>query len=854
MANIQGFGEIIGNLSRSVINTAFNAAANSASRAMDGFTVQEITGAGNIDDVTHYPVLNRTMPLLLYGPVPPGRFLGTRPAYHVILHATNSSRMFSMLRSDNRKEAEDTFVLYKESFPLLVECDPMICDTNKLDAMARKLRENPGWTAPHLASSSGLLNCLKHEKMKVKLNEQEGTMLRTPLQIAIDQGNIGVISTLLELGVDVTIADIKGNSVFHVAATKSLPAFQLLLDKLPIRHHELLNHINAEGFTPLHSACKNNNAEIVKTLLAAGANSNVSSQLQGFPIHVAVKAQSVLCLQELVAHNPSQLQMKDLQEGGSPLHWAAGPETLIPLLDLGCDPNTTDANGLTPLHNAVRRGCLKSTIYLLCHGAFPDMKGGEDDDTPLHVASRLCSKTLMQALIVFGCDVNLLNKRGDNSRHLVCTSQRSDKDQVLYILSAIGAMRCSPSKASSCVDGCKFSGSFEGSQPPNFPTHGAVNLMHEALSALGNIQAGGSGHHNNNNKTDSAATSSFADSLDPINLGGRLLCLDGGGIRGMVLTQMLAVIQKELDLPVIEMFDWIAGTSTGGILALALSVGKTPLETQCIYMRLKDKVFVGERPYSATVMEEFLKQEFGCETTMGSIHRPKVMIMTALVDRRPVDLHIFRNYISPSVLMGETEVCEVDHSSQCVWEAAKVTGAAPSYFRLDNDKFIDGGLISNNPTLDAMTEMQRFKTAMKKLGYFRNGEKFPTTVVSLGTGIPPKTSSTASAIDITWPSGIFDTITKVPRLASLVNLLIDQATQSEGQVVERARAWCSSIDVPFFRFSPQMTVDVGLDEKNDVTLINLLWETRCFMMSNKDTILKMKHILVQQQQSRVPTR
>lgn len=53
MANIQGFGEIIGNLSRSVINTAFNAAANSASRAMDGFTVQEITGAGNIDDVSN---------------------------------------------------------------------------------------------------------------------------------------------------------------------------------------------------------------------------------------------------------------------------------------------------------------------------------------------------------------------------------------------------------------------------------------------------------------------------------------------------------------------------------------------------------------------------------------------------------------------------------------------------------------------------------------------------------------------------------------------------------------------------------------------------------------------------------
>jgi calcium-independent phospholipase A2 len=74
---------------------------------------------------------------------------------------------------------------------------------------------------------------------------------------------------------------------------------------------------------------------------------------------------------------------------------------------------------------------------------------------------------------------------------------------------------------------------------------------------------------------------------------------------------------------VIDLFDWVAGTSTGGILALALACKKSPLETQCIYMRLKDKVFVGERPYSANVMEEFLKKEFGSETRMGSIERPK---------------------------------------------------------------------------------------------------------------------------------------------------------------------------------------------------------------------------------------
>lgn len=51
---------------------------------------------------------------------------------------------------------------------------------------------------------------------------------------------------------------------------------------------------------------------------------------------------------------------------------------------------------------------------------------------------------------------------------------------------------------------------------------------------------------------------------------GRLLCMDGGGIRGLVLVQMLLEIERIADTPIHHMFDWVAGTSTGGILALAL--------------------------------------------------------------------------------------------------------------------------------------------------------------------------------------------------------------------------------------------------------------------------------------------
>lgn len=55
--------------------------------------------------------------------------------------------------------------------------------------------------------------------------------------------------------------------------------------------------------------------------------------------------------------------------------------------------------------------------------------------------------------------------------------------------------------------------------------------------------------------------------------GGRLLCLDGGGIRGLVLVVILLELEKELGCPVIHCFDWVAGTSTGGILTLGLAAG-----------------------------------------------------------------------------------------------------------------------------------------------------------------------------------------------------------------------------------------------------------------------------------------
>lgn len=131
----------------------------------------------------------------------------------------------------------------------------------------------------------------------------------------------------------------------------------------------------------------------------------------------------------------------------------------------------------------------------------------------------------------------------------------------------------------------------------------------------------------------------------------RLLCLDGGGIKGLVLIQMLIALEKEAGRPTKELFDWIAGTSTGGILALAiihgmcgfiishcfyyfflstfkaltfpLCSGKNMEYLRCLYFRMKEQVFKGSRPYESAPLEDFLKKEFGENTKMTDVQHPR---------------------------------------------------------------------------------------------------------------------------------------------------------------------------------------------------------------------------------------
>lgn len=270
---------------------------------------------------------------------------------------------------------------------------------------------------------------------------------------------------------------------------------------------------------------------------------------------------------------------------------------------------------------------------------------------------------------------------------------------------------------------------------------------------------------NNGSPTESdvASTSSAAEKMDvdrdEFHGRGRLLCLDGGGIRGLVLVQLLIEIEQLSRTPIAHMFDWIAGTSTGGILALALGSGKTLKQCMCLYLRMKQIAFVGSRPYSSDPLEQVLKDNLGEFSCMSDIKYPKLMITGVMADRKPVDLHLFRNYKCASDILGivtatsNRRVPPHPPEEQLLWRAARATGAAPSYFRAFG-RFLDGGLIANNPTLDALTEIHEYNMALTHVG--REKEAIPVScVLSLGTGLIPVTE--LKEIDVFRPDSIWDT-------------------------------------------------------------------------------------------------
>ncbi|KAJ1521550.1 hypothetical protein ONE63_003207 [Megalurothrips usitatus] len=757
--------------------------------------------------------LSKSDTLVLYGP--PDK------KYEVVLapSAESSNKAYSLFRTDNNHAAQTRFDQLKDKLPLLLAISKEECNVMNIQKMCDVLALNPGWNVAHLAATCDLVSALNSEQFSEFLDAADPDSGVTPLLVAIQAQNLPAIKALIAKKVALECLDNAANSVLHYAASTNKDIITLLTSEAELK---CINDHNAKGHTPLHTACLSDKPECVKALILAGADCNVSAANEDFSENKGSPKEPGL-VGNIVQEFGNKLSAQDMKFGGTPLHWACSREVVESLLEKKCDINALNFDGRTALHIMVLRKRLDCAMALLSHGADSNV-GDCDGNTPLHLAVSGRNYVLVQALIVFGASLNYKNHQGATPRHLATRDSSPDTNKILYLLYSVGAERCSQ-ETQGCTSGCSSSGKFNGTAPPS-PF--AVYAREELDQILATHAMDIASHQRGGSQKRSHA-----------------LSLDGGGIRGLVLVIMLREIENAVGKPIIECFDWVAGTSTGGVLALALAAGKSLQECLCLYFRMKDTTFLGSRPYPNEPLEQILKNCFGADSVMADIERPKLMITGLLADRKPVDLHLFRNYESPLQVLGKVEPTHgkfkkpIPYHEQLLWEAARASGAAPTYFGA-HGHFLDGGLIANNPSLDCITEIHEYNLALKAAG--RTSEVAPiTALVSIGTGNIPMTE--LQDIDIGRPDSIWGATKILSGALQITTLIIDQATQSSGRVVDRARSWCSSLGVPFYRFSPQLSEDINLDERSDEKLVNMAWECQAYMHSQRTTVNELASVL-----------
>uniref|UniRef100_G3Q8N3 phospholipase A2 n=1 Tax=Gasterosteus aculeatus aculeatus TaxID=481459 RepID=G3Q8N3_GASAC len=642
------------------------------------------------------------------------------------------------------------------------------------------IRSHQDWSSAHIAVETGLRECLKHNYVQSQINARDAAG-QTPLHLACERGDAACVRQLLEESQARTdIRDQRGETPMHCAAKQDAPAvIQVMCSRLCSG----VNELNNNGETPLHVACRLGRVESVKALLGGGAKCGVIGGT-GYAIHSAMKYSEKSCAEEILIADPGQIHAVDSLYGRTPLHWSKTSEMCRLLLLHGCAVNYLSKTGESALHILTRKGRFEAAMVLLTHGANANLKG-QDGNTALHLAMKMDHMELIKALIVFGADVEIHNDLGETPGLIAARTSKGFQD-LLYAGAAVGAI----SRGASVVDGAEM----------------ATRKMD------------------------------------------RMLCLDGGGIKGLVLIQMLIALEREAGRPTRELFDWVAGTSTGGILALAIVHGKSMEYLLCLYFRMKEQVFKGSRPYESAPLEDFLKKEFGEDTKMTDVCYPRVMVTSVLADRHPGELHIFRNYNRPSVSREAPYATTATFKpltvpqEQLVWRAARSSGAAPSYFR-PMGRFLDGGLLANNPTLDAMTEVHQYNKALRAQGR-GNQVKRLGVVVSLGTGKPPQV--VVSSVDVFRPSNPLELAKSFVGAKELGKMLVDCCTDSDGCAVDRAGAWCEMIDTVYHRLSPQLSQEVMLDEVSDAVLVDMLWETQMYLYERRETLRSLAQLLLDQ--------
>ncbi|KAF0200856.1 MAG: hypothetical protein FD170_3137 [Bacteroidetes bacterium] len=228
----------------------------------------------------------------------------------------------------------------------------------------------------------------------------------------------------------------------------------------------------------------------------------------------------------------------------------------------------------------------------------------------------------------------------------------------------------------------------------------------------------------------------------------KILSIDGGGIRGVFPAMLLANYEAELKSKGVEKwqvyqnFDLICGTSTGGIMAIALALGVPAKEIYELYLENADVIFGNKKGFlkrfryaahKRDALEKLIKGKYQAYHNGEDGEDPRLKHCKTHVAIPIYDLMEGR----PSVLKSKYHPAFVRDFHIPAYQAALATSAAPTYFDPYSASYtdlnglekpfqnkVDGGVFANNPTLNGIIEAQKaFNINLKDIA-----------VLSIGTG------------------------------------------------------------------------------------------------------------------------
>uniref|UniRef100_A0A915PK47 phospholipase A2 n=1 Tax=Setaria digitata TaxID=48799 RepID=A0A915PK47_9BILA len=726
-------------------------------------------------------------------------------------------RTLSIWRTRRRDEAEllrDQLNNLKLLINILEKINSKLFVT-ELEQLRDSILENPDFSDIHHAAACNFPKvirglCEDHPNI---VNEAS-TDGYYPIHIAVKNDALEAVQVLLSLGADVAKQDCHSRNAVHYSAENSseiLECLQLLVDAQ--NFSDAVDALDEDGISPLCLAIRSGKAKCVEILLDANCSTGpFRDRTLASVVISAAPSPDLPRIVDLLLIRAPQFLIEEISGSSMLLHEDLELRLLYHILgDLGSAVNINARNSLgqTPLYCSVARNNISQSFALLTYNADVNI-GNCDGETPLHFSSKSGNVKLVKLLLCFGASVQLRNNRGataldvakDNEEVMMCLRLFVDLPSVVRPLNNAKRHQMTPKDRSQLINVISF---------------------------------------------------------------------DGGGIRGLVILQTLIHIENFLGHSVMKHFQWLCGTSAGAIIALGLAKGFSLRRCQSLYMSMKDELFIGKRPYSDKIIECILQKNFGEETTMAQLGPKRVSVTASYVRENPPALKMFRNYTLP-LSKAENEALGFDDPSEnLVWKCARYSSAAPTFFS-PKDNFVDGGLMANNPTLDLLSDIHTYNVACMKA---KKETVHVGCILSLGTGQAPPETLNSLKWNFSVPGGIVESVRMVQDLVNLKNLLVEQTaestqqcapdhgphlddlmmlcgllhlsskiTASNGACVIRARSWAHDQFIPFFRFSPLLSSQVELDERNNEVILDLLWDTekmetgpRYIALSSKETVL-----------------